>query len=106
MSMCWAATRRLAPRTASRCRPDRRRWSSATSSERPGYAQTLQRLSRVTRKSTRLAAPEQRERARVAVQERRAANRPDLAVAEESAERRVAEVLAEQPRVVVGLAEQ
>src|SRR5260370_32726856 len=46
--------------------------------------------------------PEEREGARVAVQEGRAADGADLAVAEEAAERDLAQLLAEDVRVVVG----
>src|SRR5260370_35189014 len=50
--------------------------------------------------------PEEREGARVAVQEGRAADGADLAVAEEAAERDLAQLLAEEVRVVVGPAEE
>src|ERR1700682_200884 len=50
--------------------------------------------------------PEEREGARVAVQEGRAADWADLAVAEEAAERDLAQLLAEEVRVVVGPAKE
>src|SRR2546422_576126 len=87
---------------SARCSRDAPIISAAWSSKGPSFSFA----SGSTLAPRRGLLPEEREGARVAVQEGRAADGSDLAVAEEAAERDLAQLLAEEIRVVVGPAKE
>src|SRR6266566_3693972 len=87
---------------SARCSRDAPIISAAWSSKGPSFSFA----SGSTLAPRRGLLPEEREGARVAVQEGRAADGSDLAVAKEAAERDLAQLLAEEVRVVVGPAKE